>query len=294
VLNEYIEHDNLQVRTYINGTLYSLLSRATLKEQARALGMPELLKDLLNHSEGQLTRQVRYIIDQLEAEQVDDGASDDNEDALGYDDDEDYETENEDEVDADIVNAGIPIGESLLQEYFVHVGGVPSMINDNGASGLSKSEHTRLSSSNSVNRNLPSAMKSRPRIPRTPINDELLGIVKRENESILANANHIKRNEEANRKKMKQSPQKDQSPPKEEAKEELSPAKEEVKATEVPEIKEAPSIKVEEKQEPEDPKRQEFTYAFKTREKIVRTPPEQERSYNARGYLYGQYYKDQI
>jgi len=116
------------------------------------LGTPELLKDLLNHSEGQLTRQVRYIIDQLEADQVDDGVSDDNEDALGYDDDEDYETENEEEVDVDIINAGIPIGESLLQEYFVQAGGVPSTISDNGASGFSKSGHTRLSSSNSASK----------------------------------------------------------------------------------------------------------------------------------------------
>lgn len=143
----------MQVRTYINGTLYSLLSRATLKEQARALGMPELLKDLLSHSEGQLTRQVRYIIDQLEADQVDDGASDDNEDALGYDDDEDYETENEEEVDTDIVEAGIPLGEALLQEYFQQQPiSTPSVIGEAGASGLSKSGHTRLSSSNSASK----------------------------------------------------------------------------------------------------------------------------------------------
>jgi len=35
VLNELLEHENMQVRTFVNGTLYSLFSRATIREQAR-------------------------------------------------------------------------------------------------------------------------------------------------------------------------------------------------------------------------------------------------------------------
>ena len=35
VLNELLEHENMQVRTFVNGTLYSLLSRPILKEQAK-------------------------------------------------------------------------------------------------------------------------------------------------------------------------------------------------------------------------------------------------------------------
>lgn len=262
------------------------------------MGMPELLKDLLSHSEGQLTRQVRYIIDQLEADHVDDCASDDNEDALGYEDDEDYETENEEELDTDIVNAGVPIGENLLQEYFQRPTETPSVIGDGGASAFSKSGHTRLSSSNSmstlraaVDRNLPSAMKSRPKIPRTPINDELLGIARRENESIFAHASHIKRNEEANKKKARQSPQKVQPPPKEETKEEvLKQEVEEEKAVpqneerkgEVAAIEEAPAAK---EAAEEDPQTKEFNFAFQTRTKIARTPPEQqERPYQAQYY----------
>lgn len=155
-------------------------------------------------------------------------------------------------------------------------------------------------------------MKSRPRIPRTPINDELLGIVRRENESILANATHIKRNEDANRKKVKQG--KEQSPAKEELKSQVSSIiiQEEEKASpdnkeeskeedkeeskdEVPEIKESPPAKAnEEQQAPEDPAKQEFLYAFKTRERIVRTPPEQETSHKPSGYAYEQYYKNPI
>ena len=31
VLNELVENENLQVRTHVNGTLYSILTRASLK-----------------------------------------------------------------------------------------------------------------------------------------------------------------------------------------------------------------------------------------------------------------------
>ena len=44
VLNELVEHDNLQVRTYVNGTLYSIFTRRKLREQAKELGMPEALQ----------------------------------------------------------------------------------------------------------------------------------------------------------------------------------------------------------------------------------------------------------
>lgn len=43
VLNNLVEHDNLQVRTYVNGTLYSIFTRAKLREEAKELGMPDLL-----------------------------------------------------------------------------------------------------------------------------------------------------------------------------------------------------------------------------------------------------------
>lgn len=152
MLNEHIEHENLQVRTYVNGTLYSLLTRPNLKEQARALGMPEMLKYLLAHSEEQLARQVRYIIDQLESDQVEECVSDDNEDALEYEEDEDYETENEEEIDTDIVNGGIPIGEQLLQDFFQqpYTPHSVSQHENTSISNASRLPHSRMDSSNSA------------------------------------------------------------------------------------------------------------------------------------------------
>lgn len=43
VLNELIESENLQVRTHVNGTLYSILTRISLKHQANQLGMATML-----------------------------------------------------------------------------------------------------------------------------------------------------------------------------------------------------------------------------------------------------------
>lgn len=34
-MNELLEHENMQVRTFVNGTLYSLFSRSAIREQAK-------------------------------------------------------------------------------------------------------------------------------------------------------------------------------------------------------------------------------------------------------------------
>ena len=56
VLNELIEHENMVVRTHVNGTLYSILTRKALKLQARALGMQEMLNYLMEQSDEQLKK----------------------------------------------------------------------------------------------------------------------------------------------------------------------------------------------------------------------------------------------
>jgi hypothetical protein len=44
VLNDLVEHEDLQVRTYVNGTLYSIFTRKKLREEAQEIGMPEVLQ----------------------------------------------------------------------------------------------------------------------------------------------------------------------------------------------------------------------------------------------------------
>ena len=58
VLTDMMEHDNLQVRTHVNGTLYSILTRQSLKQQANAMGMLDMLAYLMKSSDEQMQRQV--------------------------------------------------------------------------------------------------------------------------------------------------------------------------------------------------------------------------------------------
>lgn len=51
VLSDLMEHENLQVRTHVNGTLYSVLTRQTLKNQANQLGLGEILDYMINNAQ---------------------------------------------------------------------------------------------------------------------------------------------------------------------------------------------------------------------------------------------------
>ena len=44
VLGELMEHENMVVRTHVNGTLYSILTRENLRASAREMGMQEMLE----------------------------------------------------------------------------------------------------------------------------------------------------------------------------------------------------------------------------------------------------------
>ena len=74
-----------------------------------------IVKQLLATSDEQISRQLKYISDQLDSEKVEECFSDSNETVI--EEDENYETEGEEEVDVEIVNAGVQTGEQLLLEF---------------------------------------------------------------------------------------------------------------------------------------------------------------------------------
>ena len=65
VLSELVEHENMVVRTHVNGTLYSILTREKLRALAREMGMQEMLEFLKGQSDEQLGKQIQYILNQL-------------------------------------------------------------------------------------------------------------------------------------------------------------------------------------------------------------------------------------
>jgi|EP00505_MAST-04D_sp_SCG-Rhode-Island_P004604 LisH domain-containing protein ARMC9 len=101
VMNDLLESDNHQVRTYVNGTLYSVLTRSVLKDQALEMGMDEMLRRLMTHSDDEFKRQIEYILNQLKKDTVMDDASDGDDDEEEEDaddqDDDDEEPEEDDE-----------------------------------------------------------------------------------------------------------------------------------------------------------------------------------------------------
>lgn len=124
VLNDLVEHDNLQVRTYVNGTLYSIFTRRRLREEAKELGMPEVLQYLMQQSDEQFKRQIQYILDQLKGEQADQQQEDfddeeDDDDDDEDDDEEDIVEEEEGEFNDVIEEQGVLLGEDLLVQEFL-------------------------------------------------------------------------------------------------------------------------------------------------------------------------------
>jgi hypothetical protein len=122
-LNDLLEHEDVEVRSYVNGTLYSILAIPQIREEARAMGMEEILAALVQSSEAGLASQLEYIIKQLKSDEVsDDIVSDDEAD----DDDDEEDPEALDiELDENLemlgMRTGELTGERLLCEHYLGV-----------------------------------------------------------------------------------------------------------------------------------------------------------------------------
>lgn len=122
VLSDLLGHDNQEIRPYVNGALYSILAISTIREEAKAMGMEEILRCFIKDDQPDMNRQIEFIIKQLNStEVVDEYESDDEEE------DEDEEDQDAMEVDLDkdeVVRAegDEQAGEKLLAEYLLTTG----------------------------------------------------------------------------------------------------------------------------------------------------------------------------
>lgn len=57
----------MQVKTYVHGTLYSILSEPGVREQARAIGLKDMLQYLRGGEGDQLVRQIDFVMEQLDS-----------------------------------------------------------------------------------------------------------------------------------------------------------------------------------------------------------------------------------
>ncbi|XP_020624050.1 lisH domain-containing protein ARMC9-like isoform X2 [Orbicella faveolata] len=97
VLSDLLGHENQEIRPYVNGALYSILALPTVKEEARALGMEEILECFLKDDNPDMTRQIQFIIKQLNTD--DPTASNDPE---SDDEDEEDDDDEGDAIDAEL------------------------------------------------------------------------------------------------------------------------------------------------------------------------------------------------
>ncbi|XP_032757419.1 lisH domain-containing protein ARMC9 [Rattus rattus] len=111
VLSDLLGHENHEIQPYVNGALYSILSIPSIREEARAMGMEDILRCFIKEGNAEMIRQIEFIIKQLNSEDLLDGV-------LESDDDEDED----DEEDHDIMEADLDKDE-LIQPQLGELSG---------------------------------------------------------------------------------------------------------------------------------------------------------------------------
>ncbi|NXC01866.1 ARMC9 protein, partial [Orthonyx spaldingii] len=97
VLSGLLGHENLKIQSYVNGALYSILAIPSVREEAKAMGMEEILRCFIKERNEEMVRQIEFIIKQLNSEEPfnDSIVSDDEEE-------EEYEEEDRDILEPDL------------------------------------------------------------------------------------------------------------------------------------------------------------------------------------------------
>uniref|UniRef100_UPI0035900BC8 lisH domain-containing protein ARMC9-like n=1 Tax=Myxine glutinosa TaxID=7769 RepID=UPI0035900BC8 len=121
ILTDLLSHDVPDLWQYINGALYNLLSLPALREEARAIGLEDILKYFLEEENKQLKLQIEFVLMQLnsaenEADDIcdsDDGSDSDGDEGQ----DLDVLPEDADWPEVTDLGAGEGSGKDLLQKY---------------------------------------------------------------------------------------------------------------------------------------------------------------------------------
>ncbi|XP_038673122.1 lisH domain-containing protein ARMC9 isoform X1 [Scyliorhinus canicula] len=102
VLSDLLGHENHEIRPYVNGALYSILAIPSIREEAKAMGMEEILWCFIKEGNTEMNRQLEFIIKQLNSEEV-----------FEESDSDDEEEEDDDEDDQDAMEADLDKAEIL-------------------------------------------------------------------------------------------------------------------------------------------------------------------------------------
>lgn len=116
-LRDYMCHSNSDIRTYVNGTMYSLFTRNSLKNLALETGFEERLQKIIHQSDEALAKRYKYVLAQLLNESPEANLSELNEDENDMDliDEDEFwiEEENENAPEVEFMMEG----EELLVQF---------------------------------------------------------------------------------------------------------------------------------------------------------------------------------
>ncbi|XP_029356592.1 lisH domain-containing protein ARMC9 isoform X5 [Echeneis naucrates] len=87
VLTDLLGHENHEVRPYVNGALYSILSVPSVRQEAKEMSVEEILRCYSKEQNPDLNRQIEFIIKQLNSGEEEGPESDDEEEEDDNDED---------------------------------------------------------------------------------------------------------------------------------------------------------------------------------------------------------------
>ncbi|XP_062868784.1 lisH domain-containing protein ARMC9 isoform X2 [Trichomycterus rosablanca] len=98
VLTDLLGHENHEIRPYVNGALYSILSVPSLRKEAKEMSLDEILSCYIKDENPDLNRQIEFIMKQLNSKEEEEEPSTE----LESGDEEEEEDEEEDVMEADL------------------------------------------------------------------------------------------------------------------------------------------------------------------------------------------------
>ncbi|XP_025058507.1 lisH domain-containing protein ARMC9 isoform X5 [Alligator sinensis] len=123
VLSDLLGHENHEIQPYVNGALYSILAIPSIREEARAMGMEEILRCFIKEGNAEMIRQIEFIIKQLNSEELLDDSVESDDEEEEEDEEEDHDTMEAD-LDKDEIlqpQLGELSGEKLLTTEYLGI-----------------------------------------------------------------------------------------------------------------------------------------------------------------------------
>ncbi|NWT77844.1 ARMC9 protein, partial [Lanius ludovicianus] len=123
VLSGLLGHENLKIQSYVNGALYSILAIPSVREEAKEMGMEEILRCFIKERNEEMVRQIEYVIKQLNSEEPfnDSIVSDDEEEEEYVEDDRDILEPDLDKDEVLMPQLGELSGEKLLTTEYLGI-----------------------------------------------------------------------------------------------------------------------------------------------------------------------------